>query len=68
MKVFNARYFKSGPYGWFEEYEYVIVAETSSVALGMALETKIDSEAKDWTVTEIDTNTAAVHLISSSTN
>ena len=58
MKAFRARY-NSGD---FKDKEfYVVFATTESEALGLALESEIESNADDWEIIEIKCK-GAVHI------
>ncbi|MHB0978428.1 MAG: hypothetical protein ACYC1K_03465 [Minisyncoccota bacterium] len=63
MKTFIATYDKYFNYGAFDEFHYVIVAETQQVALGLALEAKSETAADGWKFEEVDTNKPSVHLV-----
>ena len=61
MKAFLASYNWYGAYQAFDNREYVVFAETESVALGLALEANKDTKAGDWSFEEIDPTVAAAH-------
>jgi len=65
MKVFNASYDDHWSYGGYENKEFVIVATTESVALGLTLHEVPKSEKANWTLTEIPLDNEGVHFISS---
>ncbi len=64
MKVFIAKYSWYGKYGAFQDYNYVIVAETKNVALGLALETHKETDAQYWEFEEIDPNKQSINWVS----
>ena len=68
MKVYIASYYWSGRYGAYQEYNYVIIAETKEVALGLALESNKESQWENWVIEEIDTENAGVHYVTSHSN
>jgi len=65
MKVFNASYSSQLKYGGYENKEFVIVATSESVALGLALHELPKSEKEDWSLTEIPLDDEGVHFVSS---
>ena len=54
LKVFVANYSQHWPYGGYEYITCTLVANTSSEALGLILETYSTSLAEYWTVEEVD--------------
>lgn len=56
LKVYTASYSATYGYGAFDDYEYVIVANTESEALGFALEAEPSSVAKYWNIAELNTS------------
>lgn len=55
VKLFKCQYNWYGPYGCFQEYNVIVVAESETVALGVLLQDYL-GEPKDWTIEEIDIN------------
>jgi len=64
MKVFIAEYGWSGSCGAYEDINAVVVAETASVALGLALTTYNHTAACDWRISEVQTESPGVIHIS----
>jgi hypothetical protein len=65
MKTFLAEYSWHGSYGAYDDRWLVVIAETASVAMGLALEAESDTEGQYWTITEINNNVAKAHSITS---
>lgn len=65
MKTFIAEYNRTGSYGFYDERWLVVIAETSSVAMGLALEKEPDTEGRDWTIREINSEVSKAHRITS---
>ena len=53
MNIYCVTYTLHGRYQYYEEEFLVVVAETSAVALGLALESKPKSHASDWAIVQI---------------
>ena len=70
MNIFHVSYRWSGGWGAYQEYEFIVVAETADKAIGMALQNNPRTEAsKDcWSATEIPTNTELVYQVSSASS
>lgn len=51
------------PYGGYEEYDLIIMAETASVALGLALEYYPETRTGCWDIVELDTTERKVYEI-----
>lgn len=64
FKVFHCNWLYTGSYGSYEEYDCIVIAETESVALGMALYFYPDTDAARWTIEEIPTDKRWVQGIS----
>jgi hypothetical protein len=62
MKIYIASYYRSYGLGAYDEYEYVIFANTEQEALGLALEAQPLTRTVGWEITEIDSSTQT-HLI-----
>ena len=56
FKVFVGRYQWHGSYGAYEEADYIFIAESEEVALGLALEEITTSNKDFWEFEEIKTN------------
>jgi len=65
MKVYTLSYSINWKFGGYESYEYIVIANTKSEALGLALEAKKDTKAKHWEITEIPTDVVAATYITS---
>ena len=63
MKTFLAEYNWHGRYGVYDGRWLVVIAETTSAALGLALEAEPDTEGRDWTITEINNDVAKAHRV-----
>ena len=64
MKVYNASYRETWRYGGFQEYEFIIIANTESEALGLALESSAGGKSNHWTIEEINTDKTFAYQIS----
>ncbi len=54
MSIFQASYLLRGYCGSRKEIECIVIAETKSQALGQCLMQYTDTDARDWSLTEID--------------
>jgi len=63
MNLYHAEYYKSYGYGAFEEYNYIIVANTEGEALGLALQEQDNTTVESWCITEIDSHNVNATLI-----
>ena len=70
MKVFHVSYHWSGGWGAYQEYEFIVVAETADKAIGMVVQSNPNTVAsKDcWYATEIPTNAELVYGVSSASS
>lgn len=68
MKVFHVRFFWHGSYGAFKEVDFVVIAETSDKAIGMAAQSRPDltNDLAYWSVEELSTENNAVFHINES--
>jgi hypothetical protein len=55
MKVYHASFLRRGSYGARKEVECIAIAETKSEALGQCVMKYTDSDARDWSLAEVDT-------------
>ena len=67
LKVFDARYYRRWGMGTYDEIMLVVVAENKDVALGLALESHVETDAKFWDINEIDITHTGTHFIDSRT-
>lgn len=63
-KVWSCYYREYGSWGFWEEYNCIVVAEIESKALGMALMEYPDTHPEFWKASEIDVTKEGVHHIS----
>lgn len=68
MKVYNASYSETWGYGGFQEYEFIIIANTESEALGLALDSEAGGKAEHWNIEEINTKEPFAHQVSERSN
>jgi len=70
MKTFHVSYRWFGGWGAYREYEFVVVAETADKAIGMAVQSYLETETSKewWSATEIPTNTELVYQVSSASS
>lgn len=64
-KAWHCTYDWRGGWGAYEEIECVVIAEIKDKALGMALMEYPETNAQDWSATEIPLDKMGVHHISS---
>lgn len=64
MKVYQASYYKNFNYGAYDEYEYIICANSENEALGYALQSQGNTIATNWEFEEIDIKCAEAYYIS----
>lgn len=58
MKIWHCSYYWSGGYGAYQQYEYIVIADTNEEASQMVMkaceeENDYKTQRKDWIVTEI---------------
>jgi hypothetical protein len=70
MKIFHVSYQWCGGWGAYQEYEFIVVAETADKAIGMAVQFNPNTETSKewWSATEIPTNTELVYRVSSASS
>lgn len=56
ISVYKAEYHRQFGRGAREEHHYVIIANTESEALGVALSQVEGSRVRDWEINEVDTS------------
>ena len=66
MSCYKAECRQYGACGWYQDYDYVIFANTEAEALGLALDAQPDTSAADWELEELKPEGA--HFISSGSN
>ncbi len=65
MNIYQASYFMQYGHGAYDEYEYVVVANTESEALGLALEAEHSTKGEGWSITELGSSIPTAHYMSS---
>lgn len=68
LKLFHASFSQTWSYGGYEYEDCIVCANTEEEALGLVLEHKPDSQARYWSITELDTTKVGVEEISSSSS
>ena len=68
MKTFIGKYRWYGSYGAYASFDYIVVANTESEALGLLLETEPKTTADDWNLEEVDTTEAGTIFVNSSSS
>jgi hypothetical protein len=68
MKVFHASYSWSGSWGAYAYHDCIVVEQTKSKALGRVLMSYPETQAKDWSLVEIDVTQEGMYHISTSEN
>jgi hypothetical protein len=68
MNWYIARYNWEGGRGAFQIYDYLIKAETENVALGLALVTRPETKAEDWSFEKLsaENRNEVIHISSAS--
>ena len=64
MKVFTADYYKSFGIGAYQEYQYVVVANTKREAMGLLLDAEPNTSSYGWRLEEVDTGEVGATCIS----
>ena len=65
VNTYWASYNWTGRYQSYDERELIVIAETASVALGLALEAEPDTSGDFWKITEIDNKTQSATRVAS---
>lgn len=68
LKTFIGSFYRSGRCNTYESIECIIVAETESVALGLALESYPDTSSAHWSFEELDPTTTGCTEVSRDDN
>ena len=67
-RVWLCSYYWIGKMGAYQCYECIVVAEIESKAIGMALMAYPNTDASDWSASEIPIDKEGVHRISDQSN
>jgi hypothetical protein len=66
LKIYIASRSWYGGHGAYEDHEFVIIAESENVALGLALEAVEHSRASEWSFEEVEKCVGATYVSSAS--